>query len=278
MDGRFLLACDLDRTLLPNGAQPESLGARARFATVAARSGLVLAYVSGRHRALVEAAVADYGLPAPDYVIGDVGTSLYQVVDGVWQDSAEWDAAIAADWGGRPAVELAAALTPLGGLRQQEAEKQGRHKLSYYAPMLTEPAPLLAAVRACLDRLGVRANLVWSIDEATGSGLLDVLPASAGKLQALQFLLASLGLEAHHALFAGDSGNDIEVLAGPLPAVLVANADEAVRRQAVERARAQGHADLLYLARGGWAGMNGNYSAGVLEGLAHFRPDLAGPA
>jgi hypothetical protein len=30
----------------------------------------------------------------------------------------------------------------------------------------------------------------------------------------------------------------------------------------------------LYLARGGLLEMNGNYSAGILEGVAHYHPEL----
>ena len=29
----------------------------------------------------------------------------------------------------------------------------------------------------------------------------------------------------------------------------------------------------FYLAQGGFLGMNGNYSAGILEGVAHYHPD-----
>ena len=36
MPERLLLCTDLDRTLIPNGPQPESPGARAHFATLAA--------------------------------------------------------------------------------------------------------------------------------------------------------------------------------------------------------------------------------------------------
>jgi hypothetical protein len=34
--------------------------------------------------------------------------------------------------------------------------------------------------------------------------------------------------------------------------------------------------DRLYPATGGWKGMNGNYAAGVLEGVVHFFPETAG--
>jgi hypothetical protein len=87
---RILLATDLDRTLIPNGAAPESPGARQRFARVASRPEVMLAYVSGRHRALVEEAIAEYHLPLPDLVIGDVGTTIYQLQDGDWREWPDW--------------------------------------------------------------------------------------------------------------------------------------------------------------------------------------------
>lgn len=273
MGDRILIATDLDRTLLPNGTQPESPGARDLFARAVAGPDVVLAYVTGRHRELVLAAMAEYGLPRPDYVIGDVGTTLYHLDGDTWHEQPVWQAAIQADWAGRTGADLAKALTSVGGLRPQEADRQNTWKLSYYTAVLSNPAPLLAVVRMCLDALGVRVNLVWSVDEAAGVGLLDVLPASASKQHALEFLAGMLGIPPARVLFAGDSGNDLEVLAGPLPAVLVANADAGVRGRAVELAAGQGNIERLYLARGGLAGMNGNYSAGILEGLAHFMPE-----
>jgi HAD superfamily hydrolase (TIGR01484 family) len=275
MEVRILLATDLDRTLLPNGAAPESPLARERFSRVAARPEVVLAYVTGRHRELVEAAMAEYRLPVPDYVIGDVGTTLYRVVDRDWGLQPAWQQAIGRDWGGRARDDLAALLgsgSAVDGLRLQELSKQNTYKLSYYTPLLADPAPLLADLRARLEADRVAANLIWSVDEAKGVGLLDVLPASASKLHALEFLRAGLDIARERTVFAGDSGNDLECLAGPLPAVLVANASDEVRRQALALARQQGNPGLLYLAKGGWAGMNGNYSAGILEGLGHFLP------
>jgi len=120
----------------------------------------------------------------------------------------------------------------------------------------------------------VRATLVSSVDEATGTGLLDVLPAGATKLHAVEFVRTRLGFAAEHVVYAGDSGNDLPVLTSGVPAVLVANAADDVRAMALELARAAGHERALYLARGGHLGMNGNYCAGVLEGVAHYRPEL----
>jgi hypothetical protein len=54
-----------------------------------------------------------------------------------------------------------------------------------------------------------------------------------------------------------------------IPSVLVANADAETKNRAV-------NVDALYIAKGGYLGMNGNYSAGILEGVAHYRPDVDG--
>ena len=268
MDDRILIATDLDRTLLPNGAQPESPLARSRFRRFVERPEVKLVYVTGRHRELVEAAMAEYELPQPDFVIADVGTSLYEVHGDDWQQCQDWQQAIASDWGGRSHKQLAAVLLDIPGLRLQEAAKQGACKLSYYAAPLANPSELLAQVRDRLTATGASINLVWSVDETTATGLLDVLPAGASKLHALEFLRTRLGIALNHTVFAGDSGNDMAILVSDIPSVLVANAQETVRAEAVK----QGHGATLYLARGGLAGMNGHYSAGILEGVIHFIP------
>jgi len=269
----ILLATDLDRTLLPNGAQPESPLARPRFRRFVGLPEVRLAYVTGRHKALVEQAMAEFDLPTPDFVIGDVGTSLYEVNELGWRQRPDWQVAISQDWAGQSHAALAAALADVAGLRLQEAAKQGPCKLSYYAAALEDPSDLIAQVRNRLDSSGARCNLVWSVDETTATGLLDVLPARASKLHALEFLRELQGIPLDHTVFAGDSGNDMEVLESPVPSVLVANAQESVRTEAVARAVAGGHGASLYLAHGGLGGMNGNYSAGILEGVAHFIPE-----
>jgi len=81
---RFLLCTDLDRTLIPNGAEPESPSARERFRQLAGHEEITLAYVSGRHKALIEQAIAEFDLPLPDFAIADVGTTIYQIGTSGW--------------------------------------------------------------------------------------------------------------------------------------------------------------------------------------------------
>ena len=183
------------------------------------------------------------------------------------------------------AAPLDAVVTPVGGggliggmavyikaLRPQERTKQNRHKLSYYVPLQSDRNQLSAVIRQRFEQQGIRARLIWSIDEPVGIGLLDILPASASKYHAIEALMRLHDFGYENTVFCGDSGNDIEVLASPVPAVLVANSQPEVRELARNQVDALGYGDRLYIARGGFMGMNGNYSAGMLEGIAHYHP------
>ncbi len=268
MSRSILLCTDLDRTVLPNGPHPESPQARPLLRRLTARPEIALAYVSGRHKALLQEAIAEYDLPQPDYAICDVGTSIYAVAD-AWQPWQAWQDEIAPDWQGMDHDHVAALLADMVPLTPQEPAKQNRFKISFYLPQTTEPKALLNEVRRRLEYRGIRAGLVWSIDDIKHVGLLDILPASANKLHAIRFLMDRKHFDNKRTVFAGDSGNDLAVLASGIPSVLVANASDAVRAEAVRLSEAE----HLYLARGGFMGMNGNYAAGVLEGLAHFLPE-----
>ena len=71
----------------------------------------------------------------------------------------------------------------------------------------------------------------------------------------------------------GDSGNDLDVLTSGLQSILVKNATDEVRKEAIETLSLKKKAHCLYLPKGNFYGMNGNYAAGVIEGLAHYIPE-----
>ncbi len=270
----LLLCSDLDRTILPNGPQPESPRARPLLRRLAARSGFGLAYVSGRSEGLLKAAIDEYRIPVPDYAIGDVGTTIYEPHRD-WAPWEDWAEEIGGDWKGKTRKDLADLFSDLSALRLQEPEKQNTFKLSYYADAGADAKALKGKMAERLTAEGVRASLIWSVDEGENVGLLDVLPERATKVHAIRFLMKKKGFSEERTVFAGDSGNDLPALTSGLQAVLVANARNDVRREARSAMAEKGMDSRLYLARGGFLGMNGNYGAGVLEGLAHFLPETA---
>lgn len=269
---KLLLCTDMDRTVLPNGVQPESPTARKRFTRFAAQPEVTLAYVTGRHRALVQQAIKNYALPMPEFAITDVGSRIYRIAKGEWYPLSAWEEHIAPDWGGKNHRQLRDLFRDIAELQLQETSKQNTFKLSYYIALHVDIEPLLALMQQRLQDNRVNASLVWSIDEPKGIGLLDVLPRNATKLHGIDFLRQQLGFDLDEMLFAGDSGNDLHVLASPIPSVLVANASEDVKQNAQRLAYEQQNSEALYMASGDCLGMNGNYAAGVLEGVYHFAP------
>lgn len=274
MNRHLLLCTDLDRTLIPNGEVRESPDARYYFGKLAALPEVTLAYVTGRDAKLVHDAIAEYDLPLPDFVLGDVGSTIYACSGWHWHRWDVWEAHIAPDWQGYSGAKLAGLLQDLPALQLQEPEKQNSHKLSYYVHLQTNHVWLMDQVEQRLHEAGVRTSLVWSIDEAANIGLLDILPARANKRHAIEFLMEHQGFSRQETVFAGDSGNDLPVLISPIPSVLVGNAHEDIRREALLMAEGTGQIDALYCAQGGFLGMNGHYAAGILEGVDHFHPNL----
>lgn len=271
---RLLICTDLDRTLIPNGPQPQSPQARNYLETLVARREVTLVFVSGRHRALVEEAIATFELPVPDFVIGDVGTTIYRVGPShAWSRLESWESRIARDWAGRSSTELMDVLSGINELQPQETDRQNRLKLSYYVSLGAETEKLSGMIQRRLESAGAAARLVWSVDEIERKGLLDILPQSASKLHAVEALMEQLAVGVDNTVFCGDSGNDMEVLISHIPSVLVANGVDQVKTSALEMARQRGTEKQLYIASGDFLNMNGNYAAGMLEGIVHFYPE-----
>ena len=272
---RLLLCTDLDRTLLPNGSAPESAGARKVFAWLISHPQVSLVYVTGRDPALVDEALATWAVPEPDLLIANVGTTIARRVGDRWDSWLHWEDTIGRDWGGRSTEDLKGLLSGLSGLAPQEGSRQAAFKLSYYTPPGTAGTALAQEARQRLTAAGVKANVIWSVDDSTGSGLLDVLPSSATKRLAIEFVMARWRYERNEVVFAGDSGNDQDVLVSPIPAVLVANASGELRSELQDLAKARRWSKTLYCARGDVLDMNGNYAAGILEGVLHYHPEWA---
>ena len=271
---KLLLCTDLDRTLLPNGPQPESLTARNKFRQLVGRDEIRLVYVSGRDQALVQQAIKNYQLPVPDFVIADVGSSIYKIDEENWQFIQKWDDEISQDWNGKSNKDLQFCLQNIKDIRLQEYAKQKQHKLSYYVPVYISHEQLSNTIQDCLRSENIQANLVWSIDTASNIGLLDILPASANKKHAIEFLMKEYNYNIDETIFAGDSGNDIAVISSSIHSILVANASDNVKNTAIQKVTDNNTMNSLYIAKGDYFGMNGNYSAGIIEGVAHYFPEI----
>ncbi len=104
-------------------------------------------------------------------------------------------------WRGKSHDKIHALLTGFGSLQLQEQDRQKIHKLSYYLPLQVNPTVLIENIQQQLQKHQILANLVWSIDELAGNGLLDILPASASKRHAIEFLMQQLQFDINETVF-----------------------------------------------------------------------------
>jgi HAD superfamily hydrolase (TIGR01484 family) len=234
-----------------------------------ARRGVTLAYVTGRHLSFALEGIAGAGLPGPDLLACDVGTSLYRPDEGAWSpDPQPWSpdpdyrALMREAMGGVDALEIRRALADAADLILQEDEKQAEFKASWYAPAPPRLSDVAEALRARL-RSVAPVELVVSVDPSKGRGLVDVLPSGGAKDRALGFMRAELGVAPDATLYAGDSGNDRAALLSGVLAVLVGNAPRTLADELRREARGRGLGERLYLA-------TAPFAHGVLEGCEHF--------
>jgi len=262
-----LIACDLDRTLIPNGYELDDNGLEI-FSRVAKTRNFTLAYVSGRNWELFEEARKEFPLPLPDYFFGDVGTILYKkdgdgmVEDKTWfsyidKNTPNWN------W------NAIAKMTTHQEARLQEEWRQNAYKLSYYVDDISMGEQVTDEMRKILAETNINADVIYSIDPLKKVGLIDILPKIATKVTAVEFLRERLTINKDEVIYCGDSGNDILPLTFGYKSVLVANASNEMKDNVRILNNKNGNEQNLYIAEGNEA-LNGNYAGGVLKGLVHF--------
>lgn len=262
-----ILATDLDRTLLPNGKWDADESAITMFNELTEKHGTVVVYVTGRNLDLTEKAIKQYGVRYPDYLCGDVGTTIRRYENGDWHDDPGWVAHVNQSSPRWDANAIRNVVAEVDGIRQQEPEHLNPFKQSYYVDHGKKDAVLEQVdgrVKGKFDEV-----IVYSFDSQDGKGLLDFLPDSATKQTALEYVAAASGVPKEEVVFCGDSGNDIFPLTAGFLGVLVRNADE----QLVENVRAamQRNPELkAYFASGNFQGLSGYYTSGVIEGAYHY--------
>lgn len=262
-----ILATDMDRTLLPNGSWKADSEAIDLFNELTTNQDVLVVYVTGRNLALTENAIREYGVRYPDVLCGDVGTSIRKYVNGEWQFDEGWISHVRHASPAWDAAAIRDAVSGVAGMREQESEHLNQFKQSYYVEHARKDAVLKQVdglVKGKFDEV-----IIYSFDSQDGKGLLDFLPASATKQTALEYVAEEFGAAKEDVVFCGDSGNDIFPLTAGFCGVLVRNADEQLVEN-VTRAMNDNPDLKIYFAKGGFMGLEGYYTSGVIEGAYHY--------
>jgi HAD superfamily hydrolase (TIGR01484 family) len=263
MQQAAVLATDMDGTFIPLDGNQENRRDLARLNEELQRNHVELVYVTGRHYELVLDAIESHALPSPQWMICDVGTSIYhRQPSGIHHPLAAYATHLAELVGPFGVAALAELMLSVVGLQRQEAEKQGPFKLSYYCDAASI-ADITERLTSLLHDSSAPYRIIASVDPFNGSGLIDFLPQGVSKAHALDWWVSHLGYRPENIIFAGDSGNDLAALTAGYRSIVVANADRAVADEAARIHHARGWKDRLYLA-------TKPATSGVRDGLRHF--------
>ncbi|KNG92168.1 HAD-IIB family hydrolase [Pseudaestuariivita atlantica] len=234
---RFFLATDLDGTFLGGRASARE----ALYNLVEDnRATIGLIFVTGRDPDFILDLCDTYGVPVPEYVVGDVGTTIARVIEDEIRPIPALEAEIAARWNDA-GDRVRAALADAPGLTLQPTAF--RYRVSYDL----DPDAFDPGVLEVIEGMGL--DVLMSDDS-----YLDVLPKGVSKGPSLRRLLGHLGVPEDRVLAAGDTLNDRSMLELSVPSVAVGRSEPALLEalQDVPRthfAKASGAAGILEAIR-----------------------------
>lgn len=266
----MLLVCDLDRTVLPDGPQTVFDSAMNMFKDFTESRKVVLAYATGRSFNSALNAINEYSAPQPDIIVCDVGTTIYFKDNGDFKNHSQWQQMFVKDWGKIKSKQVMGILRDLENLTPQEEKDQGNYKVSYYTPLDIDQKSLKNKIDNKLSRFQISYTILITENEIDNFCYLDILPKSATKLDALNYVVTYLKLNKDNVVYCGDSGNDLIPLVSGYKAIVVNNASENFKQKVRAIGIKNNILNSIYFAEGGYKNMNGNYTEGILEGLEYF--------
>ena len=215
-NARLVLATDLDGTFL-GGTETAR---RTLYDWIEARRDSVgLVFVSGRDPEFIHGLCSDGFVPWPDYVIGDVGTTVARV------DRIEA--------GGRELVHLPELEREIAA-RWADSGPQVRSALDGAPGLVLQPTPFRFRVSYDLDpdsfddsacEVVSGMGLDWLISD---NRYFDVLPRGVSKGPTLERFIAAMGLSRGNVLVAGDTLNDLSMFRTGLKGAVVGGSERAL--------------------------------------------------
>lgn len=220
----YALATDLDGTLIPLPGEPLQRWACARLKFLLRHDGIPFTFATGRHFDSAFAAIAEHGLPVPQWIVCNVGTDIHvRREDGSFECMHAFQAHLAELTQGVTTALVREAVSDFDALQLQPEATQGDYKLSFFvAPAVMES--MAEQLRQRMQERGLHYEVMTSLDPSKADGLIDLLPAGVHKAHAVVWLADFVGFSPDHVIYAGDSGNDYAALTHGFRAIVVQNA------------------------------------------------------
>jgi len=234
-----LIVMDIDNTLLGDDDSLKELIEILKEN----RNRIGFGVATGRRLESAKEALAEAGVPEPDFFITSVGSEINY--GKMLKPDKGWSDHIGHMW--KPEL-VRQIVDGMEGVNLQPAETQRDFKVSYfYDPKKFVKASVL---RKMFRQENIKAKIVMSHGQ-----FLDILPQRASKGLAVRYLSMKWGIEPENILVAGDSGNDEDMLKGNTLGVVVGNYSK-------ELQKLKGREDVYFAERG--------YAGGIIEGIEHF--------
>ncbi|MGF1552891.1 MAG: HAD family hydrolase [Paracoccaceae bacterium] len=240
----FVLATDLDGTFL-GGTDGDRRQLYDWIGKHRASVGLI--FVTGRDPKFIEGMCGDGFVPWPDFVVGDVGTTIAKM------------APVGPGGEVRPMMELEEAIAEAWG----DAGDKVRERLDGWPGLTLQPEPHRFRVSYDLDPKAFDEDAKGAVEEmgldwlVSDDRFFDVLPRGVSKGPSLLRLTRRLGITDDRVLVAGDTLNDLSMLS-----------QDAFRAVAVGNSEAELLARLPDSERVLKA--EGEGAAGIMDAISHF--------
>ena len=206
-----ILATDLDNTLVGHKEKLDQLWLYFKTQKIP----ISLIYITGRHYSSALKLIEEHKLPKPTILICDVGASIYLGPN--LEEDDLWRMITSADWN----PDLILTVTRhYKKLKRQPLPNNYRLSFS----IMDDPG-YVKEVEEMLRLYCLAFYLMYSSNKD-----VDILPSHTNKGEALKYVLQKYAPEQFRILVAGDSGNDIDMLRLGLPAVIVGNCQNEIKR------------------------------------------------
>lgn len=240
MEIEKLIITDIDHTLLGNDDALQ----RFNSLLISVQDRIGFGVATGRNINSAIEVLKSNNISLPIVSLTSVGTEIYFNYHGSLSYLKGWDTHLANGWNRKLIVDL---LSKLNFLTPQEEDTQRKYKISYYIP--DDPSKL-DEIKDILIKNKIKAKIIFS-----DGRLLDILPYLASKGKAIRYLAYIWNIPFENILTAGDSGNDIDMLKGDMPGVVVGN-------YSPEMEKIKG-TKKVYFAKG-------HNADGIMEGINYY--------
>lgn len=235
---RKILFSDIDNTLT---GDMQAAAALRRY--IATYPDLALIPATGRSINEARRILRIWGFAEPSHLISSVGSEVWlRRASGRYVLDTDFARHASEGWDGAAVRDL----LERAQIRMQPEYDQRRWKVSCFGT-----AAQGAEIASMLSNAGLRARVV-----ASHARFIDILPANAGKAAAAAHVARTLAVPHDACLAAGDSGNDVDLLAWASRAILPANASD----------------ELSAIAGDGVYRSTLQFAAGIRDGLVRLLP------